>query len=338
MMKARLSICLFFVLNLPGFAQTDTCIQHLKDAQTDYSNGLYDQVVVHVQVALKNCPLDKADKIELYKLLILSDLNIDNLEEADKAAGQILRLDPNFKPNKLKDDPKLIELFSKYRPVPTLAVGIVGGMNKTRIDQIKVYSVSGDEHDPNLGSYQARRGFQLGVFVQKRLIQNLWLKAGFEYRESSYEHALDSILGSTVYYVEDLKYYEFPVQLKYEFLKGAIRPFVYSGAKFSFLNKAISTTVQLDKKDLVDRTSLRNTFLIGFTAGLGISYQIKAFQIFAQADYCHISKNVNKEGTRYNDPINLFKYYYVDDDFRMQHVSISVGGIYNLIYRQRKLR
>lgn len=336
-MKTLLAFLVLITLRISVFGQTDTCIQHLKDANSDFANGLYDQTLTHVRIALRNCPLDKTDKIELYKLLILSNLSIDNLEDADKGAEQILRLDPNFKPNKLKDDPKLTEVFVRFRPVSSLAIGMVGGFNQTRIEPQKTYSVTRDNNHP-LARYKTRTGFQLGVFLQKRLVQNLWLKGGFEYRESGYRHLLDSVLGSLVNYSEVLKYYEFPVQLKYEFTNKTLRPFVYAGAKFSFLGSAISTTTQVEKKDLVDRTNLRNFLTIGYGGGVGVSYQIKAFQVFIQADYCQVSQNVNKKGTRYNDAINLFKYYYVDDDFWMHHTSISVGGMYNLIYRQRRVK
>src|SRR5687768_12075737 len=119
-MKASLySIAILLLLLMisctSSFAQTDTCITNLKKANTYFEEGNHDAVIRLLNSSLSYCQLGKDEKIQAHKLLILSYYAIDNLEAADKSAANIMKLDPNYKPDKFKDDPKLSAIFSKYK-------------------------------------------------------------------------------------------------------------------------------------------------------------------------------------------------------------------------------
>jgi hypothetical protein len=319
-------------------AQTDTCLQYLKDASTDYDNGFYDQSISLLTVALKNCPLPKQDQIQASKLLILCYLGIDNLEAADKTAAAIMKIDPNYTPDKFKDDPRLSSLFEKFKPEPTLAVGISGGVNSPMIDVVNTYSVVHADDKPGLDTYNSVLSYQLGAEVEKRVYKNLWAELGFQFRTSSYEHRLDSVQGSTIFYSEKINYSDFPLSVKYYFFGHSITPYLQAGADFSFLLRALSTTTREDNTDLVDRTSLRNRFMVGYFGAAGVNYTIRTLRIFGNVRFVYFPDQVNKAGTRYADDINLYKYYYVDDDFRMDNLQFNVGVSYILSYKIKKVK
>jgi hypothetical protein len=317
-------------------AQTDSCSIKLKNASTSFDQGDYDGSIKLLQSSLSECKLDKNEKIQANKLLIMNYLKVDNLEEADKTAATIMKIDPYYKPDKFKDDIKLSALFEKYQPTPVFRVGFSAGINQTMIDVINTYSiVHDDEASADFAAYNGKIGFQLGLQAEYRAFNKLWIELGAQFRQSSYEHILDSVEGTTIDYSEKLSYFDFPLSLKYYIQEKTWSPYIEAGANFSFMTNALSTTQRDDQKDLVNRTDYRNTFMTGFFGGAGVSYKLKGISVFAALRYTYFGDNVNKDGTRYADQTNVFKYYYIDDDFRMDNWQINAGISYTLSYKNR---
>jgi tetratricopeptide (TPR) repeat protein len=342
MKKSLLTACVLFLLATTATqraaAQADSCIINLKNGGTAYEQGEYDGAIHLLRSALETCSLDKNEKINGYKLLILSYLKTDNLEEADKMAGRIMKIDPYYKPDKLKDDPRLSALFDKYKPVPVFRMGISGGINVSNATVENSYSIVHPDGTTGLDQYNGQTGFQLGLTAEYKAYHDLWVAAGFGYRQSKYEHLLYEVENTTINYSEKLSYFDLPVSLKYYFLKGTFRPYLEGGFCFSFLSGAISTTTRDDQKDLVDRSALRNNFMGGWFGGAGVAYSLKGLDVFVEARYAVYPDNVNKDGTRYADPVNVFKYYYIDDDFRLNYLSVNAGVRYALVYRNQKVK
>jgi opacity protein-like surface antigen len=326
-------IAVFAITIQNATSQTDSCIIKLKNANTGFEQGDYDGTIKLLRSTLSECNLDKSDKIQANKLLIMSYLKVDNLEEADKTAAEIMKIDPYFKPDKFKDDPKLSTLFEKYKPTPMFKIGISGGINFSKTDAVKTFSIVHADDATGLAKYNNKLGFQLGASAEYRAYKDLWVELGFQYRQSKYEHILDSVESTTINYSEKLSCFDVPLSAKYYFLNGSIHPFVEGGVDFSFLSSAISTTTRDDLKDLVDRADSRNKFMAGYFGGAGVVYTIKGLQLFADLRYIYFPDNINKEGTRYSDPVNVFKYYYIDDDFRMDNFQVNVGVSYVLSYK-----
>ncbi len=319
-------------------AQTDSCIIRLKNAGSSFDQGNYDQTIATLNATLKDCDLSKSDQIDANKLLILSYLAIDNLEAADKAAATIMKIDPEFKSDKFKDDPKLSALFEKYKPEPTLMAGISGGINWPYINVEKTYSVVHADDDPDLGTYESEIRYQLGAQIEQRVYQNLWAEIGLQFRQTAYRHILNNVQETTILYNEKLNYLDVPLSLKYYILNYPLTPYVQAGADLSWLLQALSTTSRGEESDLVDRTALRNTYMTGFFGAAGVSYAFRGFRVFGDFRYIYFHDLVNKEGTRYADEVNLYKYYYIDDDFRMNNLQVNVGASYVLHYSINKMK
>jgi hypothetical protein len=315
-----------------GHAQTDSCITHLKDAGNNYDQGNYDDAIVLLKRTIDNCSLDKTDRIQAYKLLIMSYISVDNLEAVDKAAGEIMKISPDYAPDKFKDDPKLIALFKKFKPVPTFAIGLSGGMNlpfERTINQYSVVYPGGQAQ----ASYKMKPGFQLGLKAEKRAYKNFWAEIGFSYRSTTYQHTLFNVESSTIRYSEELRYIDIPLSVKYYFPGKKVMPYLQAGVDLALLSGALSTTTNADQKDIVNRSAMRNASQTGYFGCAGISYKIKGFRLFFDARYIVFPENVNKAGTRYEDPINLYKYYYLDDDLTLNNMQFNAGAAFILSYK-----
>jgi opacity protein-like surface antigen len=227
-------------------------------------------------------------------------------------------------------------LFEKYSPSPTFRISLGGGLNFSQTESDHSYSIVHSPGESGLDTYNSKTGFQLGVAAEYRVFHDLWVTAGFQYRRSAYEHILDSVEGTTVNYSEELSYFDVPLAARYYFLKKSFSPWIEGGASLSFLSGAISTTTRSDSKDIVDRSSLRNDFMTGWLVGAGFSYQVKGISLQLSVRYAGYPELVNKEGTRYDDPVNVYKYYYLDDDFRMNLIQVNAGIAYTLTYKYKK--
>ena len=322
-----------------SYAQTDSCTVKLKSAGMSFEQGDYDGTIALLNWALRECSLDKSEKIEANKLLILSYFKVDNLEAADNAAADIMKIDPYYKPDKFKDDAKLSTLFDKYQPVPVLRIGFTAGINRTGIDVENYYSIVHNDADADqFSEYNSKTSFQLGITAEYRAFNSLWVEAGGLFRQSQYEHILDNVENTKVTYGEKLSYFDVPVNVKYYIQEKTISPYVFAGATFSFMTNALGTSERDDQKDIVNRTDYRNTFMLGLQGGAGASYRIKGIQLFAGLHYAYYPENVNKEGTRYADLTNVFKYYYIDNDFRMDNWQINVGVNYTISYKNQEVK
>ena len=317
-------------------AQTDPCATNLKDATLKTEQGWYDEAIGIVTVTLENCDLSKNDKIQANKLLIVNYFAIDNIEAAEAAASAIMKINPNYEADKLRDPTEVVLLFEKYKPEPQFRAVVSGGFNSPMVSASKTYSVVADNNSPGLDNYKGELGFQIAVGGEYRIYKELWIQGVLQFRKTSYAIDVPNIEGRTVSYEEDLSYLEIPLLAKYYFLKSNLQPYVQLGANFSYLNSALGELTRDDVNDIVNREPQRNNFYVGLIGGLGLSYTAKGFGFQLGVNYLYNPKNVNREGTRYDNLNTVFKYYYVDNDFTMDDLQINVGVTYALKYKNVK--
>jgi len=306
---------------------------NMKKANSDYEQRNYDDAISLLVPVIAHCPLSAEEKIQANKLLMLSYIAVDNLEAANAVAKSVMKENPNYKPDKLKDDPKINSLFEKYKPAPILHVGIFGGINIPSIHVTNTYSIVHSDNATGLSTYSNKIGFQFGAKAEYRAYRDLWVSGGILFRQTSYEHDLDSIGNQTVKYVEKLNYLDFPFSAKYYFLKKNLQPYLEAGVDLSLLTSANSTTSRGGQQDVVDVTSLRNTFQAGYFGAIGYNYKYNSLLFFIDLRYIYFPRQVNKPGTRYDENTNLWKYYYVDNDFTMNIMQINIGASYILKYK-----
>ena len=334
--KGNIFTAFFLFVLFQSIGQTDPCITKLTDAGSMITDGRYDEAISILNQALADCNYSKDDRIEANKALIKAYLEIDNLEKAEAGAAEIMRINPNYKPDKLRDSPEMIALFEKYKPTPILRVGLIGGINNSILHASNTYSVVSDDDTPGLANYSAKLGFQIGVLAEYRLYKDLWLNTGFTFRKVQYENEVPNVEGRTIFYSEELNYFDVPLGARYYFLKGRLNPYLGAGAKFSFLSSALGELSRDDVSDIVDRNSQRNSFQMGYMAEAGFSYSLQTISVQLGFQYVNSPDDLNKEGTRYNNLPSIFQYYYLDNDFTLDHYRINVAFIYNIKYRNIK--
>lgn len=325
-----LMIC---VINPSFMAQTDPCLSYLKDAQQKTDEGKYDDAILLAQKAIAECDFSKNDLIEAQKLLILNYLSIDDIEAAELSAARVMKINPNHEADRLRDPAEVIAIFNKYRPTPVFTACIQGGINRTSIDVIQTYSIVGEDNADGLDNYEAALGWQLGAGLEYRVWKNFWVIAEGQYRTSGFSHTLDSVQGQQVNYSERLGFIDINSGVRYYLGKRRLQPYAEGGFHMGFLISALGEISRNEELDIVNRSNQRNSLFTGYWLGTGISFQQRGLRFQLGARYTATSGNVVDPENRFDNLGIIFKYYYLDNDFSVNHIQFRASVVYVLRYR-----
>lgn len=315
-----------------AFAQTDPCISNLRDADQRYEEGWFDESIQLLKSTLKDCKLSKDDQFVAYRMLVLAYLDTDQLEEAENSAAEIMRIQPNYETDKLRDRSDYISVFSKFKATPVFMLGFQSGVNWGQLKASESYSIVSD-NGSNQENYDPQAGFQIGLNAEYRIYKSFWVNMGLQFRKSTYTNTLFNVGGTTINYLEDLNYFDVPLGLKYSPLSSRLKPYAEVGGQLSILNSAFGELSRDNVKDIVDRKIQREEFSLGYFIGIGAQYSIKSFYLQAGIKQIILPSNLNKEGTRYENISSVFKYYYLDNDFTMNLFQVNLSIYYTLHYK-----
>lgn len=314
-------------------AQSDPCLSYLKDAQQKTDEGRFDDAVALAQKAMSDCDFSKKDRIDALKFLILNYLAIDDIEAAERAAAEVMKIDPNHEADRLRDPVEVIAIFRKYRPAPVLTAYIHGGVNRASVESIQTFSVVGQNDAPGLDNYTGNPGWQLGAGLEFRVWKNLWLLAEGQYRSSGFSHTLDSVQGQQVDYSERLGFIDVNTGARYYLGKGRLQAFGEGGFHAGFMVSALAEISREQELDIVNRSAQRNSVFTGYWLGAGISFRQKGLRFQLGARYTANSGNVVDPDNRFDNLGIVFKYYYLDNDFLMNHIQFRASVVYVLRYK-----
>lgn len=336
----RISILLLALLlwNSENSRGQVDCSIILKDAQKLYDNGVIERVPTMLTSCLKS-GFSKEEKLQALKLLTLTYLFEDKLLQAEKSMMKILKIDPEYAVNTAVDPIEFINLHSTFRTEPIYTFGVKGGLNFTSVSQEEEFGV-GDIVN-NSGTYMTEgSGFQVSGMISRHIIEGL--SAGIEL---SYIGRKFKYLNSSAYEFSSLQssetqnWFSIPIIASYSFLRDKkLQPFAEAGFVPSFLLSAKSslTRTYLDNSlptvtgAEVDIIELRNTSSSWWSTGVGAKYKVSKGHFILTVNYLIGIKNQALTDNRYTNQELIYKYHYIDSDFFINNLLISVGYSYSL--------
>lgn len=349
MMRLYLLLFLWLLLPAVSMAQDDdnvieeeesSCAARLKYARQLYAMGK----IVGLEDQLSDCfekGFTKEEKVQAYKLLVLAALYDDYTEKVDKAFISLLKTDPEYKPN-LADDPReFIQLFGKFRTDPVFSIGVKAGGNLSHVNVLNTFGVNNVEETP--GEYGMLPGYQFGVTADV-LIQGRWQASAellLVQRRFLYESPLYDF--STLEMREGQTWLELPVALKYNLTDTRLRPYVSAGVAFNMLVGAQSEVVRTitQKEDVtgprINTTDLRRNFLYSPFLNLGAKYMVGYGYFFVDARFNLGMLNSVDMEDRYSNGELLYRYGHIDDDYKLNNFTFSIGYARNF-YKPKKLK
>lgn len=322
----------------------DDCGAKIQEAQKFYDLGMIEEIPQMLSPCMEE-GFTRTQKIEAYKLIILSYLFDDNQFEAEKAMVEFLKKYPEYEimPN---DPIEFVYLFESYRTTSVFSFGVSAGFNLTDpriIEPFTVFDLTGTSTKNTM-----KPGFNVGVGIGRYLSRKMILNLEFNFSSNSFGfYDETSIPGNdalnTVTYTERLYKLELPLSLTYDFTLKKIHYFIRGGfsvAKITGITghptHKFADEIPVSGEDQ-DISYYRQKMLYGGIAGAGVRYKVPRGMLIFDLRANIGLNNIVRPDRRYENQEFLTKYYYLDDDFSINTFSIS-ASYYFSFYHPKKQR
>lgn len=352
-MNKLLSPVLFFafvfISTQYGMAQTDpVCLQALRSARASYEQGRLQELEYTLQGCLDK--FTKAEKVEAYKLLVLTYIYLEEPEQADKAMLSLLGADHFFEINEGTDPAEFINLYKKFRKDPIFSVGIRGSFLTTNVNVQNHYYIFGSGKGG--GTFSSNQKIVVGLAFEKTLIKDkLVLAPEFMFSARSFTYTNNNIFGTDnvtqatsltaqvsqqLLQLNIIGNYLFKKKLANNFFQ----PYAGLGLSTSYLISSSFEEAELNVEpgfEDVSGAPLDNTLNykpLNFSAILlaGVKFKVTELYVTADVRYYWGLNNVVDTENRYSQESDnveiLNRYGYVNNDFSINQAAISIGIIY----------
>ena len=338
-----------------AFTQADDCEETLKLAQAEFNAGHF----YGVSSILKTCidkGFTKEQQQRAYLLLTQTYLLIDDPIAAEDSYLKLLKANPEFETDVLRDPIDVVYLSKKFTTAPIFSVYAKAGPN---------ISIAGVIHSVNLfssdgknlqKSYLMKPGFQLSLGGECTVKENISISVAAQYMSNAYKYTIKSIFDNDVLvFDERQKWINIPLWIKYSFEGKRFKPFAVIGYSQNFLIGDKIDTRYSDRFSIGNSSvpSINNNLTLLYKRrttnssifiGGGIKRKIGLNYWFADLRYSFGLKNqVNEKlyadySKNYQPSLELdMRYTHIDDLFRLDNLAISVGYIHPF-YKPRKLK
>ena len=349
MLKKFCCIIVFVVsvLNI-SFSQQQDCVFKLQEAEKLYSQGLQEEIPLLLNPCIES-GLTKEDRLQAYKLVILSYLFNDEQVEAENAMLSFLKRYPEYEISPT-DAQEFIYLFESFSNIALYSFGISGGLNFTNISLREQYGTynynqSQQEYNPS-GS-----GFQVGININRYIADNLEFVFELKFKQNKFESLkyipdLDDIEFNKIGFSETQTRIEMPLSVTYDFEYGKLKPFLRVGGSIGYLADVSSKItreyiVNINNTDVkspdIKISDYRNQLNYWGIVGGGLKYQIpRGYLILDVRFNFGLHNQVNQNNRVMQSSEQIWKYHYMDDNFVLNNGAVSVGYVYLLYKPERK--
>jgi len=342
----KISFWLIFVLLTSNLiaAQND-CGFKLKNATKLYEEGLLQDIKPMLDSCM-NKGFDATQKIDAYKLLIMKEIYDDNKPKADSLMERLLLHNPLYEIAGT-DPTEFVHLYRSFRTSAIFSVGLVAGANISLANISVNYGVHDTEK--NKGSYQPAIGFQVYGKYNRYLFENHELSLELGIAQNSISFTSEFLDFVRVVSSETQVRIELPISLTHSFerktsRKRKIVPFFRLGFTPALLTNSYTSIVRTytDKTrgDVtgsdIDLAKHRKKFNFWVFSAAGIKYSLGRGKLIFDLRFNYGLSNQVVADERYNNSELIFKYFYIDNDFKLHNIAFSIGYVYSF-FKPKKL-
>ena len=311
------------------------CADALSRAQANFENGQFQQAINEVKPCIAD-NMDKTEQWQIYKLMALSYLYLNDEGQARESAIKMLELNPTYKPNRLKEPKEFISLVESITVIPKFSLGVsfAGGINRTAAMPNGYYNVSSFSKN-----YTSGNGYQVGGFADYHFNKNIAAETGLFWSVKKYKFNYETS-GFNISGDENLNYMEIPLCAKYTFGIKKIIPYISAGGFIGFLTGATNnisrtyiTTNETTNQINLPSADRRNKTNYGLLGGAGIMAKLGPGSLILDYRYLYGMVNISSAEKRYANQELMYGYYYLDDDIMLRNSVFSVGYAYYLSYK-----
>lgn len=328
------------ILHAGIFAQSNSCEEQLNAAAAEFDAGRF----YGIPAMLKPC-IDKGftreQRQRAFLLLTQAYLLLDDPIGADNSYLEVLRANPEFLADPARDQIDVVYLSKRFTAAPVFSWSGKFGGNFAPVRVISTINSSGEQGVKN--DYNLRIGFQVGGGLDWHISEQLAVTAELNYAFTSYKKEQVKFNDDLEEFIDKQNWLSVPLGVKYTFrTREQLRPYAIAGYAFNILFSDHGQ-INIYKRDVgegsLDESSpdmsfyqYRRKLNTSFFIGAGVKHKVDLNFLFAEMRYNFGLTNLVTNP--YGQP--AFEYGHVDDYFRLDNFSISVGYI-RPIYKARKV-
>lgn len=337
----------------------DDCEQTIAEANAEFQAGHFYNIPSILDKCLKEFTTEQSLRANL--LLTQTYLLLDDPIGAKNSYLEVLKANPEFVADVNIHPADVVYLSKSFTATPIFAWFGKIGTNVTPVRQIHEVNAYGEQNAHE--KYSLKVGYQVMGGGDFYLSKNFAFRGELGYSFQSYRLTSNGFFEKdNKTFTENMGWLSLPVSFMYTEDLGKYRPYGYVGYGLSFLvrDKAQIEAVRVSnnedgaKEDKqspdIDFIQKRNRFNTSIVFGGGVKAKFGLQFLFVDLRYSVGLKNIVKTNNLYGDneadptsgsflnssaPVTL--YGHVDDLFRLDNLSISVGFIQPL-YQPRQLK
>jgi hypothetical protein len=334
--RALLLILLLLTLHIELKAQT--CDENLEQARRFYQIGQIEKVPGVLESCMEK-GFTKAQKTEAYELLVLTYQFDNEPKEAEETFISLLKHDPEYAVNEANTPAEMMRLYNTYHAPPVYSIGFIGGVNLAFGQRTQSFGLSNAEK--NLTEYSSDGfGFQAGLTVKRYISKSFELNLDLMYNNVRYERILSQLGFSEVLYQEDQRQFIFPLTFTYDIDFGRFSPYVRLGGGLAYMFSSEATIERIYNENsitnlpnvsgpAIDMIEQRNNINFFSTVGAGLKFKVPRGIIALDVRHNWNFLQQNRPSKRYDNNILVYEYLYVDDDFKLGNIAVSLGYTYS---------
>ena len=326
--RLAIHIILGFSLTLSVHAQT-SCTESLLSAQRLYNEGIIEEIPAIINPCIDN-GFTRSERVEAYKLLILAYLFDDNQFEAENTITKFLREFPDYE--LMPNDPiEFVYFYKTFKVIPKFSFGFSAGANYSN-PHVTQYYTTGNANDMQSNDkwgFGYNLNFNISAYAKGRYGFNLGVNYGMQ--SYSFEDEIYNFTKTTVQ--ESITRITTPVSFTFDLTTDKVIPYVRIGVAGTFLQTATATPqrdfLNLEESPItgadINLISKREFFNISAQPGVGLKIKSGKGFIFFDARYNYHLFNEVISTKRYDNQELWVKYYFLEDDFKVMSIDLSVG-------------
>lgn len=327
-----LLVLFFFQAN----AQENNCETILKESEQLYEDGLLETVPTQLIKCLTG--LTNESKISAYSLLVHTYLYEDNRTEAKYYMRKLLTLKPEYQPTPL-DKKEFIDLLNEYNNDPRLTLSAFVGSNLSSLKVLNVFGVHNINEAQFAPNYSQRIALDFGAAADVNLFHNAYLSGEFEYTQLAFDYTSQLYDFSKLSFTETQDHIMGRVNLIYYLgaTMNRLRPSFKVGGSCGWLIDSdsefqreyldLSQGIVSGSEENVENTKNTLNYWANFSTGL--NYRIGKHHVFVDLRYNMALNNMINNAKRFDNETVIHKYYFLDDDYKLNYLSVLAGFKYS---------
>lgn len=373
-MVQRLALFLFVALGAQvAFAQADDCEVTLSRAVDEYNAGHFYAIPAVLEPCLNQFSTEQRQRA--YLLLTQTYLLMDDPIGAKQSYLSVLRANPEFLPDTSLHTIDVIYLSRKFTATSIFSWFAKAGTNVSPVRVIHDLNSVGETAAQE--SYNLRFGYQALVGGDLAITEKINARAELGFMQATYKHvAKNFFVFDSKQFIDRQSWITLPLSIVYSDHLGKYRPYGYVGYSFQYLiadrgdititnnRPAGSSNEELvgaeerentpEESPQISMLYKRNRFNQSVLVGGGLKIKIGLDYLFFDVRYSMGLKNVVSEKNLYANYSEssieynystehilsmdqATRYMHVDDYFRLDNISFSIGFLRPL-YKPRELK